>query len=1361
MCRFRPALEALEDRSVPSTLSINNASAIEGSNTLKHLDRFIPQGSGGLAVASGSIFGPDGNLYVCSEGSNSVLRYDGATGAFKDIFVTSGSGGLQQPRAPTFGPDGNLYVSSIVTGQVLCYSGSSGAFLGAVASGLSKPFGLTFGSDGSLYIAEQNTDEVLRYNNSGLSTFVTAGSGGLSQPRKVVFGPDGNMYVASQGTGQVLRYDGATGAFMDVFATMPPSEAGTGTMWLEFGTDGYLYTTARDSPASLNVSIVRFNAANGTYVDRLQLGRDGWSFDLGPRNIVYESPDSAGGFVDRFGPSSLAAFTVSLNSASSSPVTVSYSTADGTALAGKDYTAVSGTLTFAPGQTTRTIIVPTLVDSIGGPTPIFTLNLANAVGASIAKGQGVGTIEDNNVTLVNIAVTPTSIPSGGTATVTLTAKDAAGNPLTGLPFTFGWSATGFLNTGSGSFGSVTDNHDGTYTASFTGTTVGLTSSITITASLFDQGIASNMPVITVTPSVPAAQLAVTSVNPTSVTAGGAVAFTITAEDGTGAAVPSYGGTLHFTSSDPSAVLPSDYTFTSADRGTHSFTGTLQSAGNQTITVTDQANNSLTATTNPISVSGGAAKLVVKIPSGNTIVAGNPFLITVQAVDTSGNPLTSYTESTAITVSSSPPDPQNSFTGTLNSSGFGFFFGNLKTAGSYTLTATAGTVSGTSSSLTVIPSDASYFTVATPATASTGGPFNVTVTAFDHYGNVATGYTGTVKLSSSDAAAATLVNSYTFTTGPGKDNGVRTFSTTLATGGSQTITATDTTASNPAIVGASGPITTRGLVVSNFSPTPTGFTAIFSKRFVPDNISLWGGTVAKPIQDVTLVGDKSGPVSGSLIIDPTNTSITFKASAIYLSTFFQSSVLPNDTWHVRLVSGSSSHGFVDALGAGQDGANNGGHADYTTTFTTANDGKLALNIPDFARGPDGGHTVKVPNDSAAGIPVTLSNAAAVTDVVFALSYNPELFTPTGGGTANAPAGSAFTMGSVTSIDATHATAIFTFHNNTAQSGTVVLGDILASVPDAAANQYKAKELLDVGSTMVNGAPFTGVSADGLHVNAYLGDVTGNGTITALDVATASTVAQGSPTSPLGLAAYRLVDPALIGDIAGDASIDATAVSDLASFTANLHPPQIPALPTGLTITPSGPDPTLSLGALQKQEEGEKGRQGEGERALISPLLPLSASPGLSVTVPVLLDNPRPEGSTGMTEAILALTYDPKVLTVSSADITLGSIPDSGWRLVSEVDQLTGRIGIDLYSTMGVSAAQAGSLVNIVFHVLPGAYPTTTTVELVNAVTVNGEHFATQVDDAQGQLVLSAGVDEVVITAAQPFLMHGRRPARVAR
>ena len=59
---------------------------------------------------------------------------------------------------------------------------------------------------------------------------------------------------------------------------------------------------------------------------------------------------------------------------------------------------VSGTLTFAPGETTRTILVRTVDDAAAEPTETFTVNLSNPVGATIADGQGVGTILDDDAT---------------------------------------------------------------------------------------------------------------------------------------------------------------------------------------------------------------------------------------------------------------------------------------------------------------------------------------------------------------------------------------------------------------------------------------------------------------------------------------------------------------------------------------------------------------------------------------------------------------------------------------------------------------------------------------------------------------------------------------------------------------------------------------------------------------------------------------------------------------------------------------------------------------------------------------------------------------------------------------------------
>jgi subtilisin family serine protease len=87
-------------------------------------------------------------------------------------------------------------------------------------------------------------------------------------------------------------------------------------------------------------------------------------------------------------------FTVSLSAASSTQVTVKFATANGTAKAGRtwDFTAVSGTLTFKPGETSKTVSVSVLNDATTEADETFFVNLSGASGAGIAVSQGTGTI---------------------------------------------------------------------------------------------------------------------------------------------------------------------------------------------------------------------------------------------------------------------------------------------------------------------------------------------------------------------------------------------------------------------------------------------------------------------------------------------------------------------------------------------------------------------------------------------------------------------------------------------------------------------------------------------------------------------------------------------------------------------------------------------------------------------------------------------------------------------------------------------------------------------------------------------------------------------------------------------------------
>ena len=86
-------------------------------------------------------------------------------------------------------------------------------------------------------------------------------------------------------------------------------------------------------------------------------------------------------------------FVVTLSPASDEAVTVDYATANGTAVAGGDYRAKSGTLTFAAGQTSRTVRVSVIDDDLEEDQETLHLNLTNPSGATVSGPQGTGTID--------------------------------------------------------------------------------------------------------------------------------------------------------------------------------------------------------------------------------------------------------------------------------------------------------------------------------------------------------------------------------------------------------------------------------------------------------------------------------------------------------------------------------------------------------------------------------------------------------------------------------------------------------------------------------------------------------------------------------------------------------------------------------------------------------------------------------------------------------------------------------------------------------------------------------------------------------------------------------------------------------
>ena len=255
-------------------------------------------------------------------------------------------------------------------------------------------------------------------------------------------------------------------------------------------------------------------------------------------------------------------------------------------------------------------------------------------------------------------------------------------------------------------------------------------------------------------------------------------------------------------SSPGSLLPATPT-TCSDTGVSSgiYTYTV-TAVYRTWTATSVASSQVTVSTSVLSSFS-------VVPTTSTPTAGNQFSVTITALDASSSTYTPYTGTQCVTFSGPDISPAPSSTVPsyptqgLCSAGSSVTFTNgvatavpvtLFDAETTTLTVTdnPSSVVGTSASITVSPANARSLSVtAFPNSTTAGAAHAFTVTAYDAYNNVATGYLGTVHFTSTDpqaTSASGLPADYAFTSG---DAGTHTtFSATLKTSGTQSITASD-------------------------------------------------------------------------------------------------------------------------------------------------------------------------------------------------------------------------------------------------------------------------------------------------------------------------------------------------------------------------------------------------------------------------------------------------------------------------------------------------------------------------------------------------------------------------------------------
>jgi len=126
---------------------------------------------------------------------------------------------------------------------------------------------------------------------------------------------------------------------------------------------------------------------------------------------------------------SAATFTVTLSVASAKTITLAYATANSSATSLSDYNATNGTLTFAPGETSKTITVLVIGDRLGELNETFFVNLSNPTNVVIADPQAIGTIVDDEPRVSITDVTRSEGKKGNTTlftfTVTISAYDQA------------------------------------------------------------------------------------------------------------------------------------------------------------------------------------------------------------------------------------------------------------------------------------------------------------------------------------------------------------------------------------------------------------------------------------------------------------------------------------------------------------------------------------------------------------------------------------------------------------------------------------------------------------------------------------------------------------------------------------------------------------------------------------------------------------------------------------------------------------------------------------------------------------------------------------------------------------------------
>ena len=477
------------------------------------------------------------------------------------------------------------------------------------------------------------------------------------------------------------------------------------------------------------------------------------------------------------------------------------------------------------------------------------------------------------------------------------------------------------------------------TASATGFSSALSSVFAVTGSSFSQ-LQVLLPGETAAPGTPTGKTGTPLVQ----TAGTAFNVTVNAVDANWNLINTVTDTARITCLDGNAVLPANAALVN---GTKTFTVTAKSAGSVTVTASDVTDNTKTANTSSfVTVNPGAfAKLQILAPgetgapgsvSGKTgtpsaQVAGAPFSVTVNAVDANWNVINT---NDTVSVASSDGNALLPANAALVG-GSKTLSVTLKTAGSATLTAADVTHAAIPSSTSPsIPVSAGAFTklqilmpgetaapgtptgkTGTPSARTAGVAFNAAVNAVDANWNVVSTVADTAGVTSSDANAVLPVNAALV-------NGTQTFSVTLRTAGTSTLTGSDisdnTKSSNtsPSISVAAGAFAKVQILApgetavpgsaNGKTGTPTGQTAGTAFNVTVNAVDAnWNLVNTNDSVAITSSDPNAALPANAALVSGT------KAFSVTLKNAGNSTVTASDTTHAAITSNTSSAITVNA------------------------------------------------------------------------------------------------------------------------------------------------------------------------------------------------------------------------------------------------------------------------------------------------------------------------------------------------------------------------------------------------------------------------------------------------------------------